>query len=227
MDVLRDASVNISTDEVLSLFNALPHISLTDKPVFRQALKTTLVKDYTDIPVFDRCFDEFFCGSGDAQVDIVNAFRDMAARDTVRERTGMNREEADATGTGLCRIHRRTAGRHPFRTVTGRDPEPVSGRARHRRNRPAGWARCCFNVRNRNRQATGRGAADGEGEDDKGLTELMNAIMIQGGQTALLEKIGTSISDPRGLPPPQADLPDHARRDQGDAGADQAVRPEA
>ena len=68
MDVLRDASINISSDEVLSLFNALPHVSLLDRGVFRQTLKTTLVKDYTDIPMFDRCFDEFFSIGGDIQV---------------------------------------------------------------------------------------------------------------------------------------------------------------
>jgi len=89
MDVLRDATINISSDEVLSLFNALPHISLLDKSIFRQTLKTTLVKDYTDIPIFDRCFDEFFAGGGDPQIDVVNAFREMHARDTVQERGGM------------------------------------------------------------------------------------------------------------------------------------------
>lgn len=60
IEVLRDANIIISADEVISLFNALPEIEVGDKDVFRQSLKTTLVKDYTDIPVFNRCFDEFF-----------------------------------------------------------------------------------------------------------------------------------------------------------------------
>ncbi len=60
IEVLRDANVTISADEVISLFNAATEIELSDKSVFRQALKTTLVKDYTDIPIFDKCFEEYF-----------------------------------------------------------------------------------------------------------------------------------------------------------------------
>jgi uncharacterized protein with von Willebrand factor type A (vWA) domain len=62
IEVLRDASIIISADEVIALFNAVPEIDVSDKDVFRQSLKTTLVKDYTDIPVFNRCFDQFFSG---------------------------------------------------------------------------------------------------------------------------------------------------------------------
>ena len=58
--ILRDANVSISTDEVLSMFQALNHVSIEDKTVFRQALKTTLIKDYTDIPIFETCFREYF-----------------------------------------------------------------------------------------------------------------------------------------------------------------------
>jgi len=60
IDILRDANITISADEVISLFNAVTEIDLEDKNIFRQTLKTTLVKDYTDISVFDKCFDEYF-----------------------------------------------------------------------------------------------------------------------------------------------------------------------
>lgn len=60
IEVLRDANIIISADEVISVFTALPEITAEDKEIFRQTLKTTLVKDYTDIPVFNRCFDSFF-----------------------------------------------------------------------------------------------------------------------------------------------------------------------
>jgi uncharacterized protein with von Willebrand factor type A (vWA) domain len=60
IEVLRDANITISADEVIALFNAVTEIDLEEKNIFRQTLKTTLVKDYTDIPVFDRCFDEYF-----------------------------------------------------------------------------------------------------------------------------------------------------------------------
>lgn len=65
IDILRDANVYISVDEVLSLFNALPGIPMEDEVIFKQAIKTTLIKDYTDIPVFEKCFDEFFKKIGD------------------------------------------------------------------------------------------------------------------------------------------------------------------
>jgi uncharacterized protein with von Willebrand factor type A (vWA) domain len=60
IEILRDANIAISVDEVLALFNAVTEIDLNDKPVFKQTLKTSLVKDYTDIPIFDKCFDEYF-----------------------------------------------------------------------------------------------------------------------------------------------------------------------
>jgi len=60
IEILRDANITISADEVIALFKAVTEIDLNDKNVFRQALKTTLVKDYTDIPVFDKCFEEYF-----------------------------------------------------------------------------------------------------------------------------------------------------------------------
>ncbi|HOO71154.1 MAG TPA: VWA domain-containing protein [Spirochaetota bacterium] len=70
IDVLRDANVTISTDEVLALFQALPHVPADDKTIFRQALKTSLIKDYTDIPVFDRCFTQFFEGISGVITDV-------------------------------------------------------------------------------------------------------------------------------------------------------------
>ncbi|MCP4131394.1 MAG: VWA domain-containing protein [bacterium] len=62
IEILRDANVTISADEVLSIFGALPHISILDKEAFEQTLRTTLIKDYTDLPVFAKCFAEFFEG---------------------------------------------------------------------------------------------------------------------------------------------------------------------
>jgi len=62
IDILRDAGVFISTEEVLTLFRAFEHTSVDNRTVFKQTLRTTLVKEYTDIPVFDRCFEEYFEG---------------------------------------------------------------------------------------------------------------------------------------------------------------------
>ena len=65
IDILRDASIFISTDELLSLFSAIEKISFEDKNIFKQTLQTTLVKDNTNIPVFNRCFENFFTGDKD------------------------------------------------------------------------------------------------------------------------------------------------------------------
>lgn len=101
IDVLRDASIRISAEEVISLFSALRHVSILDKEVFRQALKTTLVKDYTDIPVFDRCFEEFFCGSGDSQSDVIEAFREIGAREGLREALQEKTEDFNAIESAI------------------------------------------------------------------------------------------------------------------------------
>ena len=58
--VLKDAGIYISTSEILDVFEGLQFVDFNRKEVFRQTLATTLVKDYTDIPVFDKCFMEFF-----------------------------------------------------------------------------------------------------------------------------------------------------------------------
>lgn len=58
--ILKDADVRVSPSESIDVFGALGHVDYTDRAVFRQALATTLVKDYTDLPIFDRCFHEFF-----------------------------------------------------------------------------------------------------------------------------------------------------------------------
>lgn len=194
MDVLRHADVSISTDEVLSMFNALPHISMMDKTVFRQALKTTLVKDYTDIPVFDRCFDEFFCGGEDAQVDVANAFMDMAARDTMRERTGLDGKDADALEQAFAHFMEGL----PDEVLFERSPEEILNlflEEIEQTESAGGMGQMLFNVRNRNRQSAGRGMGGRDGDDNRELAELLNAIRARAGKRLSTEKIGTAISD--------------------------------
>ncbi len=58
--ILQEAGVTVSTVEVLDMFEALRHINPYDRAIFKQALSSTLVKDYTDLPVFETCFEEFF-----------------------------------------------------------------------------------------------------------------------------------------------------------------------
>ncbi|HOJ29622.1 MAG TPA: VWA domain-containing protein [Spirochaetota bacterium] len=59
-EVLKKAGVNLSIVEVMDMMHALPLISIAEKEIFKQTLATTLIKDYTDIPIFNQCFEEFF-----------------------------------------------------------------------------------------------------------------------------------------------------------------------
>ena len=81
IEVLRDANVPVSTDEILSLFNAMPLITVNDETVFRQALQTTLIKDYTDIPVFEKCFSKFFMKDGQINLHNINQMDSVMDRD--------------------------------------------------------------------------------------------------------------------------------------------------
>lgn len=192
MDVLRDATINISSDEVLSLFHALPHISLLDKSIFRQTLKTTLIKDYTDIPIFDRCFDEFFSGGGDPQIDVVNAFREMHARDTVRERGGMTPGEMAEIEEALADF----IDRLPDEVLFERSPEEILNLMIDelaQAESSGGLGQMLFNVRNRNRAATGGGQRAGDGPDD--MADITNALSALINRRQSSKKIGSRIRD--------------------------------
>ncbi len=70
--ILKDAGVELSTVEVMDMFEALQYVEFNDKNAFKQALSSTLIKDYTDLPVFERCFERFFekkTGDSDAFLD--------------------------------------------------------------------------------------------------------------------------------------------------------------
>ncbi len=79
--ILKEADVRISTAETLDMFTALQYVDFSDKTSFKQTLSTSLIKDYTDLPIFDKCFQEFFekKGSGKGE-DIDSAVRDALER---------------------------------------------------------------------------------------------------------------------------------------------------
>lgn len=81
IDILKDADVPISTDEVLSMFNAITLITANDGIIFKQTLQTTLIKDYTDIPVFEKCFSTFFLKDGKI------APNDITLMDSIRDKS--------------------------------------------------------------------------------------------------------------------------------------------
>ncbi len=64
-NLLRKAGVRVSVAESIDSFQALDLMSLDDKELFKDALRTTMVKYYEDIPTYDRLFDLYWSGFHD------------------------------------------------------------------------------------------------------------------------------------------------------------------
>jgi uncharacterized protein with von Willebrand factor type A (vWA) domain len=59
-NLLRKSGVRVSVAESIDSFMALDELSLDDREVFRDALRTTMVKRSEDIPTFDQLFDLYW-----------------------------------------------------------------------------------------------------------------------------------------------------------------------
>jgi uncharacterized protein len=103
--VLQDAGIYISTAESLDVFSALENIGLTDRDIFRQTLATTLVKDYTDIPIFDKCFTEFFekkIGQKGFESDMI--VKDANNSSVLKDRFNLKEEDMEEIGNQIDKI---------------------------------------------------------------------------------------------------------------------------
>jgi len=65
-NVLRRNGVRVSLSENMDVFRALQRLGIEDQQLFRDALRTTLVKRVGDIQPFEELFDFFFLGLGQA-----------------------------------------------------------------------------------------------------------------------------------------------------------------
>ena len=74
-DDLRSENMALGTSELLDAFEALEHVSWTDREHFKEALATTLAKSPEDRRVFDLVFDRFFFRAAEAE----------AARQNIKE----------------------------------------------------------------------------------------------------------------------------------------------
>jgi len=59
-NLLRKSGVRVSVAEAIDTFVALDEVSVGDREVFRDALRTTMVKRGDDIPTFDHLFDLYW-----------------------------------------------------------------------------------------------------------------------------------------------------------------------
>jgi uncharacterized protein with von Willebrand factor type A (vWA) domain len=72
--LLRKSGIRVSVAEGIDAFNALDELSLDDREVFRDALRSAMVKRGDEIPTYDELFDLFWSGFYD---NLKGAFGDM------------------------------------------------------------------------------------------------------------------------------------------------------
>lgn len=60
IDALREGGVRVSLSENLDCFRAVGTLGIEDKSIFRATLATTLVKQSSDIPLFNKLFNLYF-----------------------------------------------------------------------------------------------------------------------------------------------------------------------
>jgi uncharacterized protein with von Willebrand factor type A (vWA) domain len=61
-NILRRSGIRVSTAEAIDAFAALDEVSIDEREVFRDALRSTMVKRGEEVPTFDQLFDLFWSG---------------------------------------------------------------------------------------------------------------------------------------------------------------------
>ena len=64
-NLLRENGVRVSLAETLDAFGAADVTGLGEKDSFRSALRATMIKRKTELPVFEELFDLYFSGLGE------------------------------------------------------------------------------------------------------------------------------------------------------------------
>ena len=73
-NLLRKSGIRVSVAEGIDAFNALDELSLDDREVFQDALRSSMVKRGDEIPTFDELFNLFWSGFYD---NLKGAFGEM------------------------------------------------------------------------------------------------------------------------------------------------------
>lgn len=71
--LLRANGLRVSMSEHLDAFHAVDALGLGDREVFKDLLRSTMVKRSVDLPVFDELFDLYFAGLGTAIAESTQA----------------------------------------------------------------------------------------------------------------------------------------------------------
>jgi uncharacterized protein with von Willebrand factor type A (vWA) domain len=67
--ILRKSGIRVSTAEAIDAFAALDELSIDDREIFRDALRSTMVKRSEEVPTFDQLFELFWSGFYDSLRD--------------------------------------------------------------------------------------------------------------------------------------------------------------
>jgi hypothetical protein len=65
-NILRKSGIRVSTAEAIDAFVALDELGLGEREIFKDALRTTMVKRGEEVPTFDELFDLFWSGFYDS-----------------------------------------------------------------------------------------------------------------------------------------------------------------
>ena len=68
-NILRKSGIRVSTAEALDAFTALDTLSIEDREIFKDALRTTMVKRGEEVETFDQLFDLYWSGFYDSLRD--------------------------------------------------------------------------------------------------------------------------------------------------------------
>lgn len=83
---LRAAGVRVSLAESADAFRAIEQMGVSDRDLFRSALRTTLIKDSVDVPSFEKLFPLYF-GSGGPP--LMNPDEELSSEDMQRLKEAM------------------------------------------------------------------------------------------------------------------------------------------
>ncbi len=84
--ILRKSGIRVSTAEAIDAFAALDELSIDDREVFRDALRSTMVKRGEEVPTFDQLFELFWSGFYDSLRDTFGeAIQGLDLEDLLRQ----------------------------------------------------------------------------------------------------------------------------------------------
>ena len=86
-NLLRKSGVRVSVSEAIDAFEALDELSLDERELFKDALRSSMIKRGDEIPTYDQLFDLFWSGFYD---NLRESFGDM---DGALSEAGIDLEE--------------------------------------------------------------------------------------------------------------------------------------